>query len=429
MKKAMPTTKHDEQDVSWETGAIYISLKGIQGLGKKSLAFLLSSQTNRKYELVDDHPDAIVIIDFDDFRGKAAWAEMQSHKPAASSKPTILIGLDPMDEEGAVCLQKPFSTRDILTAIDTLVEQREQRAREEQLREAKRREERLKEKQLKKERSQEQQLRTAQGTQPDHKDPASGNNKARQQKSGLSSNAATSLNERELHTFIGSATDIDLNDPAAVAAVQYSPERFLAYHLGNMIRVALKKGQYLQLNCCDSTFIVDPHKHCIHTDASPRRQRSLGALPMTGKKPAYHRLSELPSEMEARQQCYPWEAFVWRMALACSRGRLPEGTSLHQRYRLRRWPNLTRLTLFPHATRISAAWVSAPLSVAQVLKKLSLPQRYVFAFFSAASATGLLTEAEPAPGTRENPSAPNQPNQRRGLFKRLLKTLYRKQRD
>lgn len=417
-----------------DTGAIYISLKGIQGLGKKSLAFLLSSQTNRKYELVDEHPDAIIIIDYDDFRGKAAWDEIQSHQSATAAKSTILIGFDPVDEAGTVCLRKPFSPGDILAAIDTLVTQREQLAREQREREERLRAEQLRDAQARQERARTKAVRpdrarTSPFRRQGNNDRPAEKNHLLQQKPGLSSNAATSLNEKELHTFIGSATDADLNDPAAIAAVQYSPERFLAYHLGNMIRLALKKRQYVQLNCCDSTFIVDPHKHCIHTDASPRRQRSLGALPMTGKKPAYHKLSELPTGMETGQQCYPWEAFVWRMALACSRGRLPEGTSLHQRYRLRRWPNLTRLTLFPHATRISAAWVSAPLSIAQVLKQLSLPQRYVFAFFSAASATGLLTEAEPAPAARENPSSQNQPNQRRGLFRRLLKTLYRKQKD
>ena len=391
-------TQH-EHGTSRESDVIYISLKGIQGLAKKSLAFLFSTQANRKYELVDDHPDAIFIIDFDDFRGKAAWDEMQSHKQASSSKPTILIGLDPINEEGVVSLQKPFRTQDILTAIDTLIEQREEQAQ------------------------------ALHNRYPGNSDVVSGKESAQQHKPRMSSSAAASLNEKELHAFIGSAADIDLDDPAAIAAVQYSPERFLAHHLGKMTQVALKERKYLQLGCCDTLFIVDPHKQCIHTDASPRSQRSLGALPMTGKSPAYEKLTKLPADMESRQQCFSWEAFIWRLALAGARGRLPEDTSLDQRYVLRRWPNLTRLMLFPHATRISAAWVSAPLSLREILKELAVPQRYVFAFFSAASATGLLVEAEPASTARKEKPSPDQPSQRRGLFRRLLKTLYRKQGD
>ncbi|BAO45712.1 hypothetical protein TBH_C2811 [Thiolapillus brandeum] len=386
------------------TEAVFICLKGIQGLGRKSLAFLFSTQAGKQYELTDNHPDAITIIDIDDYRGKAAWEEMRSQGQASAPKPAILIGLKPVDEEGAISLQKPFRTREILAAIDSLVERRQNQATTASMTLTK----------------------VTKGTAPGRKVNVSGNTGNR--KSVLSSHAAASLNEKELHTFVGSANDVDLNDPTAIAAVQYSPEHFLAHHLGHLTTVALKERKFLQLGCCDAIFIVDPHKRCIHTDIGIRSQRSLGALPM-GKPSAIRKLSELPAEIAAHGQCFSWEVFIWRMGLACSRGRLPEGTSLDQRFVLKRWPNLTRLMLFPHATRISAAWISAPLSLREILSRLSLPQRYVFAFFSAATATGLLVDAKTDGTVRKEEKASDQPSQRRGLFKRLLKTLYRKQGD
>ena len=395
---------HTNSSLSQEAEPVFVSLKGIEGLGRKSLAFLFSTQADKRFELEDDHPDAITIIDIDDFRGKAAWEEMKSQSP--SRKPIILLGLKPMDEEGTITLQKPFRTKEILAAIDSMVELRAQQ--------------------------QAAATEEVQDSTPPGKHvrstPAAVDSPSR--KPGLSSHAAASLNERELHAFVGSAADVDLNDPVALASVEYSPENFLAHRLGDLTRKAARERKYLRLSCCDAEFIVDPEKRCIHTDIGERSLRSLGALPMAGENTAYRKLSQLPEEMETRGKCIAWEIFIWRMALACSRGRLPEGTSLEQRYTLKRWPNLTRLMLFPHATQISAAWVSAPLSVREILSQLSLPQRYVFAFFSAASATGLLVEAEAdQPTASRGDSADQPPSQRRGLFRRLLKTLYGKQGD
>jgi hypothetical protein len=388
-----------------EDEPVFISLKGIEGLGRKSLAFLFSTRADKRFELEDDHPDAITIIDIDDFRGRAAWEEMKSQGP--SRRPVILLGLEPMEEKGSIALQKPFRTREILAAIDSMME------------------------------LQAQQLATATGeSAPErappgdavHSSPAVIDSSRR--KPGLSTHAATSLNERELHAFIGSASDVDLDDPLALASVEYSPENFLAHRLGDLTRTAARERRYLRLSCCDAEFIIDPERRCIHTDVGERSLRSLGALPMAGENTAYRKLSQLPEGMETRSRCFAWDTFIWRMALASSRGRLPEGTSLDQRFTLRRWPNLTRLMLFPHATQISAAWVSAPLSIREILDQLSLPQRYLFAFFSAASATGLLVEAEAerSPSARNN-TAGQPPAPRRGLFRRLLKTLYGKQGD
>ncbi|WP_456372758.1 hypothetical protein [Thiolapillus sp.] len=391
-----------EQDGFQDNDApVRICLRGIEGLGRKSLAFLFSTQANRRLELVDEHPDAITIIDVDDYRGKAAWKEIQSREPAG--RPTILLGLDAVAQQGAVALQKPFRTKDILAAIDSLLKARKP----------------------------EPEPAAARQDSPKRVQDATTRVEGTGRRPRLSAHAATSLNERELHAFVGSAADVDLDDPAARASIEYSPDRFLAHRLGDLVLNATREDKYLRLSCCDAEFIVDPKKRCIHTDVGESSLRSLGALPMAGEPARRQKLSTFPDESESQKwQCFSWEAFIWRMALACSRGRLPEGTNLDQRYQLKRWPNLTRLMLFPHATRISAAWVAAPLSLKEILNRLSLPQRYVFAFFSAASAAGLLVDAatHPPADTMENTSK-QQPRQRRGLFRRLLKTLYKKQGD
>lgn len=88
------------------------------------------------------------------------------------------------------------------------------------------------------------------------------------------------------------------------------------------------------------------------------------------------------------------EALMWRLALWTFQGRLPAGTPIHERVYLRRWPNLTRLLPVPDAMRISALLVDQPLALPRIAEALSIPQRHVFAFYSAAWTAGLASQAK-----------------------------------
>ncbi|WP_457673169.1 hypothetical protein [Thiolapillus sp.] len=379
---------------------VRISLKGIEGLGRKSISFLLSMQKTRRYEVVDEHPDAITIIDIDDFRGLEAWNKIKSN-PGQSRNPVILLGLEPMEVKQDIALRKPFRPDDILGAIERLLERVSGQAANET---------------IEPEEEAEPSSLATDRRMPD-------------KRKALSSSAASSLNDRELHAFVGSATDVDLDDARALASVQYSPDDFLAWQLNRLMETAVREQKYLRLGCCDAEFYIDPFQKRVHTLTGERSLRSLGALPLGHENLSTRKLSELPEELRTEGQHHSWESFIWRMALASSRGRLPEGTDLDQRFILRRWPNLTRLMLFPHATRISAAWVAGPRSIREILEQLSLPQRHVFAFFSAAMATGYLKAVDSTNQSQDSRTSTPGTNRRRGLFRRLLKTLYRKQGD
>jgi hypothetical protein len=121
---------------------------------------------------------------------------------------------------------------------------------------------------------------------------------------------------------------------------------------------------------------------------------------------------------------YTLYSFVWQLALWASRGRLPAGTSLSQPIYLRRWPNFSRLVVTPHALAIAALWTKQPRSLIDTAVSLNIPQRYVFAFYSAASAVQLAGETRRAVDTFIAPPAIERPLNR-GLFSRLLNTLRR----
>ncbi len=384
---------------------VMVSLKGIEGLGRKSLAFLFSTQKAIACEIVDEHPNAINIIDIDDYRGKAAWESLHSQHAGKPHAPVIVLGREPMDVENGVLLQKPFRPQQLLAAVESLAAEVRQ------------------------------QLESA--FQADETEPNNANSteavadkaitaSVSTEKKGLSQSAASSLNERETFAHIGTRADVDLNDPRALAEVQYDPDQFLASRMLELMKLAANEHKYIRIGCCDVAFYIDPHERCVRTRVKEKNLRTFGALPLDGARFKHHKEARLPADIETQGLRLGYEAFIWRLILASSRGRLPENTDLDQRFVLRRWPNLTRLMLFPHATQISAIWVSSPKSIREVIELLGIPQRYVFAFFAVTSLMGYLRPTDPLGSNTAQPAVKPK-HKRRGLFRRLLKTLYRKQ--
>ena len=379
---------------------VMVSLKGIEGLSRKSLVFLLSKQKAISCEIVDEHPNAINIIDIDDYRGKEAWESLES-----AHAPVIVLGREPLDIDNGVLLQKPFRPKQLLAAIESLAADVRQQV-------------------TTRFQADKQESHDDNSTMANIEQPVTATDPA--EKKGLSHNAASSLNEREVFAHVGTSADVDLNDPHAVAEVQYDPDQFLASRMLELIELATSKHKIIRIGCCDVAFYIDPHQRCIHTLVKERNLRTFGALPLDNAHFNFRKGAMLPANIKSHGLSLGYEAFVWRMILASSRGRLPVNTDLDQRFMLRRWPNLTRLMLFPHATQISAIWVSSAKSIRELIELLGIPQRYVFAFFAATHLMGYLRPADAIDGRTEKPASKPK-HKHRGLFRRLLKTLYRKQ--
>jgi hypothetical protein len=121
------------------------------------------------------------------------------------------------------------------------------------------------------------------------------------------------------------------------------------------------------------------------------------------------------------------DAFLWKVALFTSKGRLPRGVDLEQGFFLKRWPGMTRLMLPPHAMRIAAMLTQRPYSLFDVARQMNVRQQYVFAFVSAAHALGLIGQ-QPLMAERQTEpesaqlSAVTKP-ERQSLFKKILSRL------
>ncbi|WP_456413637.1 hypothetical protein [Thiolapillus sp.] len=363
---------------------VLLSFKGIEGLGRKSLAFLFSSQKTICYKIVEEHPEAIEIIDVDHRLGKSAWKHSQSGN---REQPVVIVGCETMDVKNGIFLQKPFLPRQLLAAVESLV--------------------------------------TAV---PNTVYPTGDNTPVKektqtpsQAKKALLPNPSFDTDKPERFTHIGTTPDVDLDDAEAVAQVLYDPGQFLAQRMLELIELAAKEKKYIRANCCSVVFYVDPHQGCIRTLVKERNLRTFGALPLDHGCFLYQKEAKLPADIESRGFSYAYEPFIWRMILAGSRGRLPENTDLDQRFLLGHWPNLDKLLPFPHLTQISTAWTTGPKSIREMAGTLEIPQRYLFVFFTAASMMGYLhpVNADGSPATPSSNTENNSLN--KGLFQRLLK--------
>ena len=126
--------------------------------------------------------------------------------------------------------------------------------------------------------------------------------------------------------------------------------------------------------------------------------RSLASVPIGKEDVSLSVLkSELPLETLSQGSRRDLNVLIWNLTLIACRGRIPLGTDPMAPVTLHHWPNLTRLQLFPHAFRIAALWMRKPSSLRDTAETLNIPQRYVFAFYSATKALGLAGTIASAP--------------------------------
>ncbi|MDD2990522.1 MAG: hypothetical protein PHI64_16395 [Zoogloea sp.] len=225
---------------------------------------------------------------------------------------------------------------------------------------------------------------------------------------------------------VGSLPDADLDDPVSRATVFYAPEHFLQGLVARAIAHAREIGRPVRIDDADgAALVLDPRAGQAWTARSPNALRALAQLPTRGTLRMASQTPDaaLPEGAHPRQL----EGLEWDLALWASRGRLPRGTSLEHPIRLKSWPNLTRFAAPPEAMRIAGLWSRSSLSLRDTVRSLGVPQRYVFAFYSACSALGHVEQIAPAPGEPRAalapPAAVPMAPPSRGRIKRLFGKL------
>ena len=199
--------------------------------------------------------------------------------------------------------------------------------------------------------------------------------------------------------FVGTHSDIDINDQQQLQKIFYSPEKLLQSSMERAREKSQESGKIAQLNIMDHVFYFDAKNHEVHSTVSSSVIRHLCVVhqdeaPTLTLKPESFR-SDLAFILKAnekknhRKHSWSMDAFLWVITLWCSRGRVPVGTDITRPVYLMEWPNLTRLEQIPHAARIAALIYDQPRTLFDTAKQLGIRQRYVFAFYSACKVIGL----------------------------------------
>ncbi|MDD3608429.1 MAG: hypothetical protein PHI49_01590 [Halothiobacillaceae bacterium] len=239
--------------------------------------------------------------------------------------------------------------------------------------------------------------------------------------------------ERRFIDIAGDMSDEIYLDISQRERLFYDPHQYIEHTLREGLTLARKDNAPVIFDGLGHNLIFCPTSHRIYTDMREQFLRSLCVQPHTGERIGFRTASSdtLPLIGSSDPRLQRLDSTLWNVSLWTSRGRVPKGTPLNAPIKLLAWPNLTRLTISPHALRIAALWATRPTSLMDTPRLLDVPYRHVFAFYSASLILGLVEplggNASPAQVSPSPPPLPSVQNeaqtQRRGLLSRLLAKL------
>ncbi len=210
--------------------------------------------------------------------------------------------------------------------------------------------------------------------------------------------APSTIADQEEFAICGAFPDIDPADPDAVARISLSTRDTFLEKISRAVSEARTKAQALLLAVgTDATVYIDSQRGQVASGLSDEQLRILCGTSFRDDQTRQRVCN--PGTLDkviARDgiNCEECDAFLWNLALWTYRGRIPAGTDLDQRVYLRYWPNLTRLMKVPNAMRVAALWSEKSLTLPFTAEALGVPQRHVFAFYSAAFRLGLAGPAK-----------------------------------
>lgn len=229
------------------------------------------------------------------------------------------------------------------------------------------------------------------------------------------------VNKTKANSAAPARTHIELSEDHLQA--HFDMNDYLLGSLLSVTKAASENSSAVHISCWDDRqIILYPRSGNVLSDLKTSQLKNLGLIQVvkstavTIKNLDESALSELAKRDTKEVWAQSLETFLWNLALRTSRGRLPLGTSTDQTYTLTRWPNFTRLDQFPENMRIAAYWTQNPASLTQIAKQLGIKERYVWLFFTAASAIDIVSTANSANQSQQSSGA----HDKRSLLKDLL---------
>lgn len=331
--------------------------------------------------VIEINPSTIIVVDYDNMAAKEQWQVMNDQQRSRS----IIVAQNHPSLDGCFYVDKPVTGQHLKQAIKQI----------------------LKSKPQKKKQSVKAVLATSNSiektdtdaaqeaqTELDSNIPDKKNDKGYKKAINRQALSSVQLSKKEINQCCGQQADVDLNDPNASTWVRFHPERTLIAPLKKAREIAIEQQCYVELEAIQTSIVVLPGGDEIYIDIDNRIIRHLCAMPLQ-KVPQIHQFKYSQVEFqerypEYRKNNHNSEEVLWKMALWTSHGRLPAEFNIEQKMHLQSWPNLTRLQRTPHAIQIVAMLNQQAVSVRELLERLPIAQRYIFAVISACHINDLL---------------------------------------
>jgi hypothetical protein len=371
---------------------VRIGAIGMDQRQRNTLLMLFSHKCDNRYQLVEESSAEICLLDLDSLGGEQLWQEFRQRQP---KQPLILVSLkeQPVSDPNTLLVRKPIPVKILINAIEQQCQRLVAAS----------------------DTTGAVSPKPAQAASPEKTRPAAAPPRPKARKT------TSIMGSAKEQTFVGTAPDIDPQDPAQTAKIYYDPDHYLQGPLQQALNLAVRYNRNVAIEGPWPAMELLIQERKIRVASEERRLRSHCTLPDAMLEVALRQFDG-ESKLDGGSQAYSLPALFWKVALWASRGRLPVGTSLSQPIYLRRWPNFTRLDVTPYALAIAALWAEQPRSLIDTAEHLQIPQRYVFAFYSAANSLQLAGETRRAVDTLIAPPE-IVASDRRDLFGRLLDRL------
>ncbi|MBK1718194.1 hypothetical protein [Thiocystis violacea] len=396
---------------------------GFDPRARNAIELLFKNRLNGRFVLVEAEQASLCMIDLDRHGGRDLWAR---HSEANPDRPMILLSMNEVDTQGTTrFVRKPMRPEELVSALTVLADHIQGDAGTPG-------------------NGQRRPLGgalipprvggdTKSGSEPSSpKGEIPSPRPVREEgvaASALLGNVGQRLAERDTKTFIGSAPDIDPSDREQVAKAQFDPDAYLIGRLSHAVKLARSANRPARLELKHGAITILPHLGQAVIELQQCQLRSLAGIPLAEEQGKVRFVEDVDLVGLPPERLWPLDALLWTSALLASRGRVPVGTDLGAEIRLKRWPNLTRLAVCPNAVRITALLSREPISLITAARTLKIPQRFVFAFFSAAEALDLVERSavKRKKTTESDVAVPAMSRvlAKRGLFQRILSHLHK----
>lgn len=387
------------------------SVLGMDGRLLATFKYFLQGPCKNQAVLVTDQSAEIIVVDFDSRNASELLAREREKFPA---RPIIVTSLRSPDLNGAIYVAKPIKAVAMLAALDQARKMLADAA-------------------------------SALAKQPVHKDDQGGAviSEPIRKKTSIqhpykrrsTHQTAMLLDERAYSSYVGMVEDINFKNPLQVAKAHYDKKKYLQAYVESAVNLARTHKRIFQLNCGWKPITIFPQSNEVWVDADDKQIRSFCVVPVgsimdfndsgvtSSRRSIITPVSADRIDTDRNPKNFQSiDAFLWKIALWTSNGRVPDGILFDQPVYLSRWPNLSRLVVIPHALRIAALLIIRPITLPEVATALQIRHQYVFSFFSASMALGLAGQSR----RRNDPVevvAPREIKQRTSLLQKILNRL------